>query len=60
MSPTDYHDALRLLNTALAVVEQRHISGRPAGLRRRLRGISLQLDLLRARLRQPPAHLQRN
>ena len=59
MSPTDYRDALRLLNTALDVVEKRY-AARPAGLRRRLRTLSLELDLLRTRMRQPSARLQRN
>jgi hypothetical protein len=59
MSTTDYRDALRLLNTALDVVEKRHV-GRPQRLRRRLRAISLELDLLRARLHQPPVSLRRN
>jgi hypothetical protein len=59
MSHTDYRDALRLLNTALDVVEKRY-AAHPGRLRRRLRTISLELDLLRARLRQPSVSLQRN
>ena len=59
MSATDYHDALRLLNQALDAVEKRHVL-RSATLRRRLRSLSLELDLLRVRLQQPPARLQRN
>jgi hypothetical protein len=59
MTPADYLDALRLLNSSLALVEKQQARS-PAALRRRIRRLSLQMDLLRARLRQPPTYLQRN
>ena len=59
MSHADYRATLRLLNSALALVKQGHAS-RPAVLRRRLGVLSLQLELLRARLRQPATQLDRN
>jgi len=59
MSLTDYRDAMRLLNSALAAVEKRHVKC-PASLRRQLRRLSIELALLRARLRQPATTLQRN
>jgi len=59
MTDTDYRDALRLLDSALHAVGQQD-SARTTRLRRRIRALSLQVDLLRARLLQPPARLQRN
>ena len=59
MSPTDYRDALRLLNSALAVVEKRQTKYH-TNLHRRLRRLSIELALLRARLRQPATSLMRN
>ena len=59
MSYAEYRDALRLLNTTLAFVEK-HRSARPAALERRIRRLSLRLDLLRVRLQQPSTRLQRN
>lgn len=59
MTETDYRDALRLLDSALQAVGQQD-SARTSRLRRRIRALSLQVDLLRARLLQPPARLQRN
>ncbi|WP_414660839.1 hypothetical protein [Horticoccus sp. 23ND18S-11] len=59
MTDTDYRDALRLLDSALQAVGQQD-SARTMRLRRRIRALSLQVDLLRARLLQPSARLQRN
>jgi hypothetical protein len=59
MNDADYRDALRLLNSTLALVEK-HRAAQPAALRRRIRNLSLRLDLLRARLRQPAANVERN
>ena len=59
MNETDYRDALRLLNSALDVVGRRDAQ-RTSRLRQRIRALSLQVDLLRARLQQPPAQMQRN
>lgn len=59
MSQTDYRDALRLLNEALAIVERRDAL-QPDHVRRRIRRLSLELDLLRVRLRQPAAYTRRN
>ncbi len=58
MTATEYCHVLRLLNAALAVCNQR---GEPVAIRRqRLRKLSVEMALLRARLGQPPANLQRN
>lgn len=59
MSHSDYSAALRLLDSALALVTKGYAT-RPATLRRRIRTLSLQLELLRARMRQPVSRLERN
>lgn len=59
MRLTDYRDALQLLNSALTAVEKRHVMP-PAGLRRKLRRLSIELALLRARLKQPAPASMRN
>ena len=59
MSEAEYREAIRLLDRALDVVNKRDGS-RTARLRKRIRALSLEVDLLRARLVQPPARLQRN
>lgn len=59
MTPTDFRETLRLLDTALALVS-RHNLDRREWLRRKLRRLGREFDLLRARLGQPPASLQRN
>lgn len=58
MTEAEYRHTLRLLTTALVLFEQRR--DRPALLRRRLRALTLELELLRAQLRQPRASLRRN
>jgi hypothetical protein len=58
MTETDYRHALILLDTALTLFERRR--DRPEILRRRLRALSLELDLLRAGLRQSRVSLRRN
>jgi hypothetical protein len=58
MRTADYRDALRLVAAAIALIERRRVYR--DGLRRRLRRLSLEADLLRARLRQAPVCLQRN
>lgn len=57
MTERQYRHALHLLNTAIALFER---TGRPAAIRRQLRALGLELDLLRAGIRQAPAHTARN
>jgi len=57
MTEHEYRHALHLLNKALALFER---SDRPESIRRRLRELSLELDLLRAGIRQVPAVSGRN
>lgn len=57
MTDQEYQQALHLLNKALALFER---SDRPENIRRRLRQLSLELDLLRAGIRQAPAVSARN
>lgn len=59
MTATDYRDTLRLLDTALALFSQ-HQDRQPRRLRRELRQLNREFDLLRARLGQAPAASQRN
>ena len=58
MTLTDYRDALRLLESAIALIESKQTRRRHLG--RRLRDLSLEADLLRVRLGQAPASSQRN
>jgi hypothetical protein len=59
MNPANERKARLLLNAALLrAAQRRHF--RPAIGQARVRQTSLELDLLVARLRQPPAHSQRN
>lgn len=57
MTEREYRQALELLNQALALFER---TDRPRDIRRRLSALSLELDLLRAGIRQVPAHSSRN
>lgn len=59
MTPSDFRDVLRLLDSALRLFERRR-SEDSASLQRELRAVSLELDLFRARRAQPAATLQRN
>lgn len=59
MTPTDYRDTLHLLDTAIGLFSRLE-SAEPEMLRRKLRELNREFDLLRARLGQPPASLQRN
>jgi hypothetical protein len=59
MRDTDYRNALRVLHTTLALI-RKYQASQPAALRRRVRHLSLRIDLLRARLRQPSTSLERN
>jgi hypothetical protein len=59
MTPSDFRDVLRLLDSALSLFERRW-SEHPASLQRELRAVSLELDLLRIRLGQPAVALRRN
>lgn len=59
MNPANERKARLLLNEALARAALRR-QVRPATNEARVRQASLELDLLVARLRQPPAHSQRN
>lgn len=58
MTLTDYRHALRLLESAIALIESRQAHRRQ--VRRRLQRLSIEADLLRARLGQPAPSLQRN
>ena len=58
MTLTDYREALRLLESAIALIESKQ--ARRCQLGRQLRRLSLEADLLRARLRQVSARTQRN
>lgn len=57
MTEREYRQALELLNQALALFER---TDRPQDIRRRLSALSLELDLLRAGIRQVPAESARN
>jgi hypothetical protein len=57
MTDQEYRHALHLLNKALALFER---SDRPESIRRKLRELSIELDLLRAGIRQVPAVTSRN
>jgi hypothetical protein len=59
MSHTEFRAALRLLDSTLALVTKGE-TARPATLQRRIRALSLQLELMRARMRQPITPLGRN
>lgn len=59
MTDDEYREALQLLSRALDVVGKRD-STRTARLRKRIRALSLEVDLLRTRLLQPPARYRRN
>jgi hypothetical protein len=58
MTHTDYRDALQLLESVITLIEARR--ARHDRLRRRLRRLSLQADLLRVALGQVPPSSQRN
>lgn len=57
MTEKEYRHALHLLNTALAIFER---TDRPESIRRELSALCLELDLLRASIRQAPANSSRN
>ena len=61
MTEREFHDALRLLDTATALLHDRteETIGHPEVLQR-IRELMLQFDLLRLRLAQAPVDLQRN
>ena len=59
MTPENFRDALHLLDSTLALFESRHDTD-PFELRRQLRSLSLEMDLLRVRLGQPAAAWERN
>lgn len=59
MRHADYRDTIHLLNTAVVLLD-RHRNGNRRDLRRKLRLLGRQLDLLRLRFGQPSARLQRN
>lgn len=59
MTPSDFRDVLRLLDSALGLFERRGFED-PVALQRELRAVSLELDLFRVRRAQPAATLQRN
>lgn len=59
MTETEFRDALRLLDSATALLHRDETPWDASELRE-LRRLALEFDLLRARLRQVPAELQRN
>lgn len=59
MTPSDFRDVLRLLDSALHLFRRGRFE-HPASLQRELRAVSLELDLFRVRRRQPATTLQRN
>lgn len=61
MTETEFHDALRLLDTATSLLHDRseETIGRTE-LLQRVRELMVQFDLLRVRLAQAPVELQRN
>lgn len=58
MSTPDYREALRLIESAIALLERRRIY--PLRVAQEIRRLALETDLLRARLRQAPVCSQRN
>jgi hypothetical protein len=58
MSTPDYREALRLIESAIALLERRRTCS--TGMAQEFRRLSLETDLLRARLRQAPVCSQRN
>ena len=58
MSTPDYREALRLIESAIALLERRRVYS--SGVVQKIRRLSLETDLLRARLRQAPVCSQRN
>lgn len=59
MTDANLRDALKLLDTAVSLL-RRDRTKTPEQLRRELRILSLEFDLLRLRLGQPAAHEARN
>ena len=59
MTDADYRDALELLDDAATLLQRLHATPQ-AQLVRELRRLSLELDLLKVRLGQSDALLQRN
>jgi|GEM_PF-6001715 len=59
MSDRDYCDTLRLLNSALVILDERR-SRHPGETRARLRALSVKLALIRFRLGHRAAVLRRN
>jgi hypothetical protein len=59
MSPADFREVIRLLDSAVSLFERsRHQE--PARLRRHVRALTLEFDLLRVRLAQPAGPQGRN
>lgn len=59
MTTSNYRETLHLLDSALALVSRERQPPAPR-LRREFRCLAREFVLLRARLGQPPARLQRN
>jgi hypothetical protein len=59
MTETEFRDALRLLDSATALLH-RDDAAWETGELRELRRLSLEFDLLRVRLSQSPAEFRRN
>jgi hypothetical protein len=59
MTEPEFLDALRLLESATTLLGDQDDTPRAEWLRK-LRRLTLQLDLLRERIRQAPVELQRN
>jgi hypothetical protein len=58
MNDADFHDLLELLDTAVALLNERR--ERPERVRRDLGLVTTELALFRVRLSQPPVERQRN
>lgn len=59
MTPADFNEVLRLLDSALALFERGHHRD-PAVFQREMRALSLELDVMRVRLGHRAAMLGRN
>lgn len=59
MTPADFREVIRLLDSAVALFEHSPDDD-PVAVQRKIRALALELDLLRVRLGQPSATLGRN
>lgn len=59
MTDAEYRDALELLDSATTLLDRLHVTPQQE-LVRELRRLTVEFDLLKVRLGQPAANLQRN